>query len=151
MGQINRMRVLGIDYGEKRIGLAVSDRLLLTSQALGQYNIKNKKEDKRYFKALVSRYEINEIVIGLPLMMDGSAGTQAEKTKEFAAWMESALKLPVILWDERLTTKQAVQILRHQKLNTRKQKGLKDQVSAAIILSSYLESKREKAHGSQKH
>lgn len=138
------MRILGIDFGDRRIGLAVSDPLLLTAQAIGQYRIQNKKEDKKYFLDLVSRYEISEIVIGLPLRMDGSPGTRVEKTKEFARWLEKTLNLPIVFWDERLTTKQALKILGQQKTNIRKKKSLKDQISASIILSSYLESKQEK-------
>ena len=143
------MRVLGIDFGDRRIGLALSDKLLLTSQALGCYRLKNKKEDKEYFQALVSKYEIGEIVIGYPLRMDGSSGTRVEKTKGFATWLERTLNLPVIFWDERLTTQQALKILGHQKMNFKKKKILKDQVAAALILSSYLERRRVEKHDTQ--
>ena len=136
------MRVLGIDFGDSNIGLAVSDKLLLTAQALNRYRKKSKEEDKKYFKELVSKYEIGEIVIGLPLRMDGSPGTRVEKTKKFARWLENILHLPIIFWDERLTTQQAIKILSQQKIKNRRKKILKDQISAIIILSSYLESKR---------
>lgn len=136
------MRVLGIDLGDRNIGLAVSDTLLITAQALDRYRVKSKEEDKKYFKELVEKYEIGKIVVGLPLRMDGSIGTQAEKTKIFANWLEKTLHIPVVFWDERLTTKQALKILSQQKINIKRKKALKDQVSAALILSSYLESKR---------
>ncbi len=136
------MRVLGIDFGDKNIGLALSDRLLITAQALGSYRPKSKPEDERYFKELVSKYEIGKIVVGLPLRMDGSQGTRVEKTKKFARWLESTLSLPVILWDERLTTQQAAKILQEQKIKNKRKKTIEDQISAAIILSSYLERKR---------
>jgi len=136
------MRVLGIDLGDRNIGLAVSDTLLITAQALDRYRVKSKDEDKKYFKELVEKYEIGKIVVGLPLRMDGSIGTQAEKAKIFAHWLEKTLRLPVVFWDERLTTKQALKILSQQKINIKRKKTLKDQVSAALILSSYLESKR---------
>lgn len=145
------MRVLGLDFGDKRIGLAVSDRLLISAQGLGTYQVRNTREDLRFFRKLVSEYEIEEIVIGLPLRMDGSEGTRAEKTKEFARWLEKSLKLPVFFWDERLTTQQASKILRQQKVKRRSKKSLKDQVSAVIILSGYLEHKRTKNHASQDH
>ena len=140
------MRVLGIDYGDSHIGLAISDRLLLTAQALGNYRSKNKEEDKKYFKELVKKYEIGEIVLGFPLRMDGSSGTRVERTKEFAGWLKKILKIPVIFWDERLTTKEALRILSQQKMKARKKKILKDQIAASVILSSYLESKRGNNH-----
>ena len=107
----------------------------------------NEEEDKKFFKKLVNEYNIGEIVIGLPLRMDGSPGTRVEKTKEFAIWLKKALNLPIIFWDERLTTQQAFKILHRQKLDGKEKKKLKDQVSAAIILSSYLESRKLKSHG----
>jgi putative Holliday junction resolvase len=145
------MRILGIDFGDKKCGLALSDKLFIIAQALGSYRPKSQKEDEKYFKELVSKYEIGEIVIGLPLRMDGSPGTRVEKTKKFANWLESTLGLPVILWDERLTTKQALKILQQQKIRNKKKKALEDQISAALILSSYLERKRAERHGSQNH
>jgi putative Holliday junction resolvase len=143
------MRILGIDFGDRNIGLAVSDALLLTAQAIGRYRIQNKEEDKKYFLELVSKYEISEIVIGLPLRMDGSPGTRVEKTKKFARWLERTLNLPIVFWDERLTTQQALKILSQQKIHFRKKKSLKDQISASLILSSYLESKKAKHHDAQ--
>ena len=81
------MRILGIDFGDRSIGLAVSDTLFLTAQAIGSYRRQNKEKDKNYFQRLVTQYEIGEIVIGLPLRMDGSPGTRVEKTKKFARWL----------------------------------------------------------------
>lgn len=145
------MRVLGIDFGDKRIGLAVSDKLNVTAQGISTYEVRNVKTNRKFFQELVSKYEIEEIVIGLPLRMDGSEGTQAEKTKEFARWLEKNLKLPVSFWDERLTTQQASKIIRQQKVKRKTKKSLTDQISAVIILSSYLEHKRAKTHASQNH
>lgn len=139
------MRVLGIDLGDRNIGIAVSDKLLITAQALDRYRVKSKDEDKKYFKELVEKYEIVKIVVGLPLRMDGSVGTQAEKAKIFARWLEKTLRLPVVFWDERLTTIQALKILSQQKIKIKRKKILKDQISATLILSSYLESKRRGA------
>jgi len=138
------MRVLALDFGDKSIGLAVSDRLQLTAQGLGRYQTKNKKEDKKFFKGLVSKYDIQEIIIGLPLRMNGSQGTRVAKTKDFARWLEEILNIPIVFWDERLTTKQAYRILSQQKMKHKKKKSLKDQVSATIILANYLEFKRSK-------
>jgi len=145
------MRILGIDFGDRSIGLAVSDTLFLTAQAIGRYRRQSQEKDKKYFQELVSQYEVGEIVIGLPLRMDGSPGTQVEKTKKFARWLENILHLPIVFWDERLTTQQALKILRGQKVDFRKKKILKDQISASLILSSYLENKKAKHNDTQGH
>ena len=145
------MRILGIDFGDRSIGLAVSDTLHITAQAIGRYRIQSKEDNKKYFQELVSSYEIGEIVIGLPLRMDGSPGTRVEKTKKFARWLEMTLNLPIVFWDERLTTQEALKMLRGQKINYRKKKILKDQISASLILSSYLENKKIKHHDTQGH
>jgi len=134
------MRILGIDYGDRTIGLAVSDKMLITAQALQSYKVKNKEEDFQFFKNLASKYNITEIVIGLPLRMDGSEGSRVKKTKHFASWLKKSLDIPVIYWDERLTTKQALRIMREKRLSNKKKKELVDQISAVLILSTYLNS-----------
>jgi putative Holliday junction resolvase len=136
------MRILGIDYGDKHIGLAVSDSLQLTAQALDNYRVRDEKKDKDYFIRIVSEYEIEEIVLGLPLRMDGTPGPRADKTKAFAQWLKEFLDVPIVFWDERLTTKQALGILNRQKIKGKAKKLLEDQIAAIIILSSYLENKR---------
>jgi len=140
------MRVLGIDHGDKRVGLAVSDLLRITAHAIGFYKLKNKKEDLGYFKSFVDEYQIKEIVVGLPLMMDGTKGTQAQKAEAFGEWLRRSLDLPVAFWDERLTTRQAFSILREQNIKHKAGKKYKDQLSASIMLSSYLEHKRSGSH-----
>lgn len=145
------MRILGIDYGDRSIGLAISDKLFVAAHAIGRYQVKNRKADALYFKDLVKQRQVSKIVIGLPLQMDGSEGTRVEKTREFARWLEKILGLPIVFWDERLTTKEAFQVLHQQKMNGRKKKKLKDQVAAAIILANYLESERENFHVSENH
>lgn len=138
------MRILGVDLGEKKIGLAVSDPLFLTSQPLSFYQPSGKKKNLVFFRDLVKEYDIEEIVVGFPLQMDGHEGIEAEKARNFAMWLEKSLNLPVFLWDERLTTKQALRILHQQDIKAKKKKVLKDQISASLILSSYLESRRTK-------
>jgi putative Holliday junction resolvase len=140
---------LGVDFGDRKIGLAVSDPLQITAQPLTNYRRKTKKEDGDYLKRLVTEYEITEVIVGLPLRMDGSSGTRAEKTRDFARWLERVLDLPVRLWDERLTTKQANRILSRQKMSHKAKKDAEDQVSAMIILSAYLESKGAKSDAGQ--
>ena len=138
------MRILGIDYGDRHIGLALSDPLLITAQPLGTYALTGREsEDRRYFQDLVARHEVGEVVLGNPLRMDGTAGTRAEKTRTFAAWLEKAVGRPVTLIDERLTTRQALKTLDDEKLRGRKKKDWEDRIAAVIILSTYLERKRE--------
>jgi putative holliday junction resolvase len=137
------MRILGIDHGDRHVGLALSDPLLITAQPLGTYELTgHEKTDRVYFQGLVSRHEVGEIVIGDPLRMDGTSGTRVEKTRLFAAWLKKAVGKPIFFMDERLTTKQAGHILRKENLRGRKKKSREDQVSAVIILSTYLEQKR---------
>jgi putative Holliday junction resolvase len=140
------LRILGIDFGDRKIGLAVSDLLGITAQPLISYRRRTEREDADYFKCVVSDYGIKEIVLGLPLRMDGSSGTRAEKTRDFARWLERILNLPVHFWDERLTTKQANKILSQRKLSQKAKKNVEDQVSAVIILSAYLESRRAESN-----
>ncbi len=138
------MRVLGIDYGDRHVGLALSDPLLITAQPLTSYELTGREDiDRRYFRDLVAKYDVGEIVLGNPLRMDGSAGTRTEKTQVFAAWLEKAVGKPVTLIDERLTTRQALKTLEDEKFRGRKKKkDWEDRIAAVIILSTYLERKR---------
>jgi len=137
------MRVLGIDYGDRHIGLALSDPLQITAQPLGSYELTGRENvDRQFFRDLVARHDVGEIVLGDPLRMDGSSGTRAEKTRVFAAWLEKAVGKRVAFLDERLTTKQALNTLKDGKLRGRKKKDWEDRIAAVIILSTYLERKR---------
>jgi putative holliday junction resolvase len=137
------MRVLGMDYGDRHIGLALSDPLLITAQPMGTYELTGKENvDRQYFRELVAKHEVAEIVVGNPLRMDGSSGTRAEKTRVFAAWLEKAVGKPIVFMDERLTTRQALNVLQDEKLRGKKKKEWEDQIAAVIILSTYLEQKR---------
>jgi len=137
------MRILGIDYGDRHVGLALSDALLVTAQPFGTYELTGREaDDRKFFEDLVARQDIREIVIGDPLRLDGSAGTRAEKTRRFAAWLEKAVSRPVVFVDERLTTREALHLLRDSNLRGRAKKEREDQVAAVIILSTYLEQRR---------
>jgi putative Holliday junction resolvase len=135
------MRILGIDFGDRNLGLAVSDPLNITAQGIGRYQSRSRKADLAYFRGLVAEYGIGRIVVGLPLRMDGSVGTRAEATREFAEWLEKNLDLPVDLWDERLTTRETRRILAGGKASRPRKKILKDQIAATLILSGYLENR----------
>lgn len=143
------MRILGIDYGDVHIGLALSDPLKITAQPLGQYRLRGEAENRAYFGDLISRHGVSEIVMGLPLRLDGSPGKRAEKTRSFAAWLEKASGLPVVLWDERLTTRQATGIMREQKVRIKDKKTVEHQISAVLILQACLDSRRLHRHAPQ--
>jgi putative Holliday junction resolvase len=143
------MRILGIDYGDVHIGLALGDPLELTAQPLGQYHLRGEAENKAYFCDLIRRQEVGEIVVGFPLRMDGSSGTRAEKTRGFAAWLEKTSGLPVVLWDERLTTRQAIGIMHEQKIRTKTKRTVEHQISAVLILQAYLDSRHCHRHDPQ--
>lgn len=136
------MRILAIDYGENWIGLAISDPLHLTAQPLGSYCFGQEEENKVFFSQLLTKHGVGLIVVGLPLQMNGLAGNQALKVKEFAAWLEKNFSIPVILWDERLTTKQAQSLMREQNVSVAKGKKIEHTIAATLILESYLERKR---------
>jgi len=145
------MRILGIDYGDRNVGLALSDGLGITAQPFGTYCLAGEKENAAFFRELVAKQEVGEIVVGLPLRMDGSHGTRADKTKEFAAWLEKTVCRPVTFWDERLTTFQAQGIMSEQGVKARNKKAVEHQISAAIILLGYLERRRSDSHAPQDH
>ena len=134
------MRILGLDYGEKRIGAAVCDELGLTAQGLPTIIRKNKKHDWDILANLIKNYTIEEIVIGYPLRLDGSEGIQCEKVNKFAASLEKTFGLPVIKWEETLSTKEAEDILIRSGVRSEKRKKLVDRLAACIILQSYLDS-----------
>lgn len=141
------MRILGIDYGDRHIGLALSDVLLITAQPLGTFTLTGReKADRTFFQDLIVKHDIQEIVVGDPLRMDGSSGSRTQKTRQFAAWLQKAVGKPIVFMDERLTTQQALGILEDQKLRGKKKKEWEDQIAAVIILSTYLEQKRHASH-----
>jgi putative Holliday junction resolvase len=105
------LRILGLDYGEKRIGVAICDELGLTAQGLPTILRKNKKHDWEILGGLVENYKVEKIVIGYPVRLDGSEGIQCEKVNRFKALLEKTFSFPVIKWPETLSTKEAEEIL----------------------------------------
>ncbi len=130
---------MGLDFGDKRIGIAISDELGITAQAKDVITRTNLRDDLQIIITYLKKYEIDKIIVGLPRNMDGSLGESARKVKEFVNFLENNLDLPVVLWDERLTTVQAERILVDADLSRKKRKKVIDQLAAAIILQSYLE------------
>ncbi len=141
------MRILGLDFGDRNIGVALSDPLGLTSQPLMTYRLKSLEDDARFFRELVRIHDVSEIVIGLPVRLNGTPGSRAEKTRRFGRWLESVLALPVTFYDERLTTRQALQAMKEQKIKTHERRAVENQISASLILAGYLESRRKDVHG----
>ena len=135
------MRVMALDVGDRRIGVAISDALLLTAQARPTVRRKNEETDIEAIARLVVENEVHEIVVGKPLHMDGSDSAQSQKTRRFAERLQEVLALPVVLWDERLTTFEAEQHLEQLGLNWRQRRDQVDKIAAMIILQNYLDSR----------
>jgi len=132
-------RIMGLDVGDIRIGVAVSDALGVTAQAVVTIHRKGLERDLKGLKSLCDEYDARRVVIGYPLNMDGSIGPQAEKIKAFADALTSRLELPSVLWDERLTTAEARKVLIRGGMRREKRKDVIDQMAAILILQSYLD------------
>ena len=137
------MRTLGLDYGSKTVGVAVTDPLGLTAQ--GVEIIRRQKENhlrKTYqrIKELCDRYDVEKIVLGLPLNMDDTMGDRAEKTLEFKKELERRLSVPVLLVDERLTTVEAIEIMDDAGIKVSEREKYVDMIAATIILQDYMNS-----------
>ena len=135
------MRVMALDVGEKKIGVAISDALLLTAQARPTLRRKDLKSDLSTLGRLAEENEVHEIVVGNPLHMSGKESLQSEKVAKFAKELRSALNLPVVFWDERLTSFAAEQHLEEMGLNWRQRREHIDKIAAMIILQNYLDSR----------
>lgn len=136
------MRILGLDFGSRTVGVAVSDGLLLTAQ--GVETIERKDENKlrktcARIEELVKEYEVSTIVLGLPKNMNNTEGERVEKTKEFGTMLERRTGLPVVYWDERLTSVAAEQILMESGVRRENRKAVIDKVAAGLILQGYLD------------
>jgi putative Holliday junction resolvase len=132
-------RILGLDVGQARIGVAVSDPWGMTAQGLDVISLEDEEEALMRIKALVEERGVSKVVVGLPRNMDGSLGSQAQWTMEFAEKLRERVPVPVEMWDERLTTVWAERILIGAGVRRRKRRDVVDQVAAAILLQSYLD------------
>jgi len=134
------VRVLALDLGKKRIGLAVSDPLGITAQGLPNLERKNKRSDLAALQRIVHEKGVELILLGNPLNMSGREGRQSEWVREFADALAARTGLPVKLWDERLTTVEAARVLRESGIGLEKRAAAVDRLSAVILLQSYLDS-----------
>ncbi len=136
-------RLLGIDFGAKRLGLAISDESQTLAQGLASYMRQDLLHDLAHLKAVADEHKICQIVLGLPVNMDGSLGAQAQQIVQFKEQLAAALQIPIALFDERLTTNEAERVLLSANVRRRKRVGLRDQLSAILILQGYLDSQRQ--------
>lgn len=136
------MRILGLDVGEKRIGVAVSDEIGLTAQGLTTIVRSDIKKDIERLAAIVREYSIRKIIVGLPRNMNGTYGPQAGKTKEFVRLMQQVIPLEVVFWDERLTTTLARRTLLEGDVSRKKRKKVIDRMAAVMILQGFLDRNR---------
>ena len=140
------MRVMGLDYGRTTVGVAISDSMGITAQPVE--TIRRKGENKRRqtyarLRELIEEYGVERIVVGLPLHMNGEEGDRAEKSREFAEELEQKVNLPVDLWDERLTTQAATDVLNQGGVSENRQKEYVDKIAASLILQGFLEQRNE--------
>ena len=138
MGVIAK-RILALDPGTKRIGVALSDELGWTAQPLETFERKSLNVDVAHINELVRRHEVREIVVGMPVQLNGRVGPAAQSAQQFMEALQAAVEIPVVAWDERLTTKAAEQMLIEADVSRKKRKGAVDRVAAALLLKSYLE------------
>jgi putative Holliday junction resolvase len=136
-----RPRVLGLDVGSKTIGLAVSDPLGITAQGLQTLRRQNKRLDFGQLEKVIREYEVAEIVVGYPLRMSGTEGTQAEKMQLFAEELRRRFQLPVHLWDERLTSAQANRVLRDSEMSIKRRGEVVDRLAAVLILQNWMDTR----------
>jgi putative Holliday junction resolvase len=134
-----RDRILAIDYGRKRLGLAVSDALGMSSHPLPALQRRTPDLDLQALRAVVADRDVRRLVLGLPLNMNGSEGPMAAEARAFGTWLGGATGLPVLYEDERLSTDEAEEFLRGAGLRPSDRKRLRDSVAAAVILRGVLE------------
>ena len=137
------MRIMGLDYGSKTVGVAISDPLCITAQ--GIETIQRKEENKlrktlARIEELAKEYEVDRIVLGFPKNMNNTIGERAEKSLELKKTLERRTGIPVILWDERLTTVEAERVLMDSGVRREERKKYVDKIAAVVILQGYLDS-----------
>jgi putative Holliday junction resolvase len=140
---MKNMRVMALDVGDKKIGVAISDELLLTAQGRPTLRRKNLRSDLEILRRLAMENDVQEVVVGQPLHMDGTPSAQSRRVARFSEELRRVLSLPIVFWDERLTSFEAEQHLEQMGINWRERRKHVDKVAAMIILQSYLDSRAE--------
>ena len=135
-------RILGLDLGDARIGLALSDPLGITAQPVGKIDSRGPTADLRQIRSIIAEHQAVEVVVGLPLHLSGKSGTRAEQAREFARRLGASVPgIPVELWDERLTTAEANRAMISGNVRRRRRREVIDTLSAVLILQSYLDAR----------
>jgi putative Holliday junction resolvase len=137
------MRILGLDHGAKRLGLAISDEMGITAQGLPTLTRKGLEKDLAVLEKVIRQFGVEKIVIGYPLRLNGTEGIQCEKVNRFAGILGKRFSIPILKWDETLTTSQAEEILTEVKVSRKKRKAIVDKLAAMIILQDYLDHLKE--------
>lgn len=137
------MRILALDVGEKNIGLAISDKLGWTAQGLPTLRRQTKDKDINFIVDLAKEQGISEVIVGMPINLDGTLGKKAQEVASFMEDLKKDLALPIKAWDERLTSVQAERVMLEANLSRKKRKQNVDRLAAQLILQSYLTSKSE--------
>lgn len=133
------MRILGLDVGSKRIGIAVSDELGLTAQGLETRECRNPETDVKWIANIAEQFGVSEIVVGIPFNMNGTEGPRAAHARAFMQLIRAAVKVPVREWDERLSTVSAERVLLEADMSRAKRRKVIDKLAAVIILQGYLD------------
>lgn len=141
------MRFMGLDVGDKRIGVAMSDEGAIIASPRETLERRGNRKDIAHLLDLARREEVGEILVGMPFSLDGSVGPQAQKVERFIAVLRDETEIPVTLWDERLSTVSAERALLEGDVSRKKRRLSVDRIAAALILQSYLDARRAPAHG----
>ncbi len=136
-------RLLAVDFGERRMGISITDELQITAQAKETLTVDRPEEAIAAIEKLVQECQIKGILIGLPLTMSGEEGPMSAKVREFAQQLKQTLSIPVVLWDERLTSLQAERTLREFNKKPSRHKAEIDRLAATFLLRNYLDSRRK--------
>jgi putative holliday junction resolvase len=138
------MRVMGLDYGDKTIGVALSDELGWTAQGLEVIRRRTPEHDLERLKEIIAQYDVAEIVVGLPKNMNNSIGPRGEICIAFSEELKQKLHVPVHMWDERLTTVSATRTLLEADVSRKKRKAVIDKMAAALILQGYMDANKKR-------
>lgn len=136
------MRVLGLDVGDRRLGIAISDETGTIASPSGVYERRSFSQDLAHLADLIHELGVERIVVGLPLNMDGTEGEQAAKVRAFAQALADGIGLPVELLDERLTTVEAERVIAYSGIAKQKKRQLKDALAAVLLLQAWLDRRR---------
>ncbi len=135
------MRILGLDIGKRRTGVAISDELALVATGLRTIKAPGRGKLIKIIRGIIDEYDVGEVVMGLPLNLDGTEGAKAAEVRRFAEALERAAGLKVIFWDERFSTVAVTRVLVEADISRAKRKDVVDKVAAAYILQGYLDSR----------